>query len=41
MNDVDNSNIFKQKLQGYVQFDIRHGGGMALSWKQVIILFCE
>jgi hypothetical protein len=31
MNDVESSNISKQKLQGYVQFDIRRGGGMALS----------
>jgi len=42
MNDVENSDILKQKLQGYVQFDTRRGvGGMALSWKQGIALFCE
>lgn len=41
MNDVENSDIFKQKLQEYVQFDIRCGGGMALSWKQGTALFCE
>jgi len=40
MND-ESSNIFKLKLQGYVQFDIRCGGGMAPSWKQGIALFCE
>jgi len=31
MNDVENSDILKQKLQEYVQFDTRCGGGMAIS----------
>ena len=31
MNDIESSNTFKEKLEGYVEFGIRRGGGMVIS----------